>query len=284
MKKTPALGRGMGALIPEKRTTDELREIETIKIKPNPYQPRTAFHEEALAEMAASIRENGVLQPIIVTHSGDAFQIVAGERRFRAAVMAGRRSVPAIIRTVDARQMRLLALIENLQREDLDPIEEAHGYQALLDADSLTQEEIAEKVGKDRTTVANSLRLLRLPGEVQQYLRDAKLTTGHAKALLSIDSDGAIKKAARTIVERGMSVRQAERLAGQIANKRQKQPSPDPDPNTRAAQEALMRALQTKVEIRRSRRGGWVMIQFYTEEDLSRVYNLLLRARKPEGK
>ncbi len=284
MKKTPALGRGMGALIPEKRTTDELREIETIKIRPNPYQPRTAFHEEALVEMAASIRENGVLQPIIVTHSGDAFQIVAGERRFRAAVMAGRRSVPAIIRTVDARQMRLLALIENLQREDLDPIEEAHGYQALLDADSLTQEEIAEKVGKDRTTIANSLRLLRLPGEVQQYLRDAKLTTGHAKALLSIDGDGAIKKAARTIVERGMSVRQAERLAGQIANKRQKQSSPDPDPNTRAAQEALMRALQTKVEIRRSRRGGWVMIQFYTEEDLSRVYNLLLRARKAEGK
>lgn len=284
MKKTPALGRGMGALIPEKRATDELREIETIKIKPNPYQPRTAFHEEALAEMAASIRENGVLQPIIVTHSGDAFQIVAGERRFRAAVMAGRRSVPAIIRTVDARQMRLLALIENLQREDLDPIEEAHGYQALLDADSLTQEEIAEKVGKDRTTIANSLRLLRLPGEVQQYLRDAKLTTGHAKALLGIDSDGAIKKAARTIVERGLSVRQAERMAGQTANKRQKQPSPDPDPNTRAAQEALMRALQTKVEIRRARRGGWVMIQFYTEEDLSRVYNLLLRARKPEGK
>lgn len=284
MKKTPALGRGMGALIPEKRATDEFREIETIKIKPNPYQPRTAFHEEALAEMAASIRENGVLQPIIVTHSGDAFQIVAGERRFRAAVMAGRRSVPAIIRTVDARQMRLLALIENLQREDLDPIEEAHGYQALLDADSLTQEEIAEKVGKDRTTIANSLRLLRLPGEVQQYLRDAKLTTGHAKALLGIDSDGAIKKAARSIVERGLSVRQAERMAGQIANKRQKQSSPDPDPNTRAAQEALMRALQTKVEIRRARRGGWVMIQFYTEEDLSRVYNLLLRARKPEGK
>lgn len=284
MKKTPALGRGMGALIPEKRATEEFREIETIKIKPNPYQPRTAFHEQALAEMAASIRENGILQPIIVTHSGDAFQIVAGERRFRAAVMAGRRSVPAIIRTVDTRQMRLLALIENLQREDLDPIEEAHGYQALLDAESLTQEEIAGKVGKDRTTVANSLRLLRLPGEVQQYLRDAKLTAGHAKALLGIESDGLMKKAARTIVDRALSVRQAERLAAHIANKRQKPTSPDPDPNTRAAQEALMRALQTKVEIRRARRGGWVMIQFYTEEDLSRVYNLLLRARKPEGK
>lgn len=283
MKKTPALGRGMNALIPERREED-FREIDVTRIRPNPYQPRTTFREEALAELAASIRTSGVLQPILVTPTGDGYQIVTGERRFRAAVLAGKLKVPALVRTVDTRQMRLLALVENLQREDLNPIEESQGYHALLEAESLTQEEIAEKVGKDRATIANSLRLLKLPAEIQQYLRDGKLTAGHAKALLSVDGDAQAKKAARHIVARGLNVRQAERMAALLAKRKQKSTRPEQDPNTRAAQEALMRALQTKVEIRRVRRGGSIAIQFYSEDDLDRIFNLIVKARKSEGR
>ncbi|MEW6363401.1 MAG: ParB/RepB/Spo0J family partition protein [Acidobacteriota bacterium] len=281
MKKVPALGRGMGALIPEKR--EDFREIEVERIRPNPYQPRTAFPEASLAELTASIRSNGVLQPVLVTPAGDGYQMVAGERRFRAAVAAGLRRIPALVRKVDAQQQRLLALVENLQREDLDPIEEAEGYQALVDFHSLSHEEISQRVGKDRSTVANSVRLLRLPAEVKNLIREGKLSAGHAKALLAIDGDGDIKRAARVIVERGLSVRQAERLAGQHGKKGKKGPKADPDPNTRAAQEALIRALQTKVEIRRSRRGGQIVIHFYSEDGLDKLYNLLVKGLKRAG-
>jgi len=281
-RRMPALGRGMGALIPERRE-EEFRELEVERIKPNPYQPRQSFAPEKLDELAASIRATGVLQPILVRPIGsDGFQIVHGERRFRAAVLAGLRRIPSVIRKIEDRQMHLLALIENLQREDLDPIEEALGYQALMSAHNLTQEDISERVGRDRTTITNTLRLLRLPGEIQQNLREKKLSTGHAKALLSLDSDGEIRKAARLIVEKSLSVRQAERLVSH-RNRKGRDPA-ERDPNTRAAEEALMRALGTKVEIKRSRRGGRIHVHFYSEEDLDRLYNQLLKGRKSEAR
>lgn len=286
MKKQPALGRGMGALIPEKREEEFVR-IEITRIKPNPYQPRETFAEEALADLAASIKEHGIIEPIIVNPASDGYQIVAGERRFRAAVIAGLRKVPALIRPCDSRQMRIMALVENLQREGLNPIEEARGYHDLISAESLTQEDVAQKVGKDRATVANALRLLRLPSEVQDFVRQGKLSAGHAKALLGLDSDGEVKKTARLVAQRFLSVRQTEQLVARSSKKKggkQNAASSDGDPNTRAAQEALMRALQTKVEIRRARRGGRIMITFYSEEDLDRIYGLLVRARKSEAK
>ncbi len=280
-KKMPALGRGMGALIPEKRD-EEFRELEVDRIRPNPYQPRATFSPEKLEELASSIKANGVLQPILVRPTHDGFQIVHGERRFRAAVMAGLRRIPALIRKIEDRQMHLLALVENLQREDLDPIEEALGYQALVNGHSLTQEEISERVGRDRSTITNSLRLLRLPSDVQQYLRDKKITAGHAKAILSLDSEGEMRKTARLVVEKSLSVRQAERLSSKVP--RNERSSVERDPNTRAAEEALMRALGTKVEIKRAKRGGRISIQYYSEDDLDRLYNLLLKAKKSEGR
>lgn len=281
-KRLPALGRGMGALLPVQRE-EELRQIEIERLKPNPYQPRVAFAPEKLDELASSIRASGVLQPILVRPSSDgAFQIVHGERRFRAAVMAGMTRIPALVRKLDDREMHLLSLIENLQREDLNPIEEARGYQALADAHSLTQEQISERVGRSRTTITNALRLLRLPEDVQTFLREGQLTSGHAKALLALESEGEMRRAARAIIERSLSVRQAERLASR--GRRKSSRAGGNDPNTRAAEEALMRVLQTKVEIRRGRRGGTLRIRFYGEEDLDRIYGLIIKGKKSDGK
>ena len=279
-----ALGRGLSALLgtPDLET-DRLRDIEVERIIPNAEQPRKAFNSSSLDELSASIRTHGVIQPIVVRSLQDGvFQIVAGERRWRAAQLAGLTRVPALVRETHEHQALELALVENVQREDLNPIDEAQAYQRLMSEFGLTQDQLAERVGKRRATVANMLRLLRLPGEVQLWLQDGKLSVGHAKALLSLTETEEILAAAQEIIRGSYSVRQAEALVGR--------PGKDPgvtgvqgkagvDPNVRAALTGLERALGTKVTIRQSGNKGKIEIHFHSNDERDRLHNGLLQAR-----
>jgi len=277
-EKRPALGRGLSALIPDSAGDDSSRaqksfEIDLDRLSPNPKQPRTAFDETALEELAQSIRSNGVIQPILARRSGDRFEIVAGERRWRAAQRAGLLKVPVIVRDVADDKLLEIALIENLQRDDLNPIEEATAYRRLTDDLHLTQDAIAAAVGKDRSSIANTLRLLRLPDEVRNLVADGSLSMGHARALLGLESAAAQRELAREIVAKDLSVRETETLV-----KRRTEPAAPPkpaakkDPNTRAAEEQLRFALGTPVEIVRARKGGRIQIEFRDEEELNRIY------------
>lgn len=273
-----ALGRGIGALIPPR--PEETRgsvEVELGRIEPNPYQPRRDFDEKAIGELSESIRVHGVIQPLIVTRVGDRFQLVAGERRLRAARKAGLRKVPVVVREdVPSEASLALALIENIQREDLNPIEEARAYRQLHDEFGLTQEEIAGRVGKERSTVANHLRLLRLPDSVQGMLAGGLITMGHARALLAIDRAERQKKLAQRIANEGLSVRQVESMVGEDQASRARKSKPrTKDVFTRDAEEKLMRALKTKVEIDRRRRGGTIRVVFSNEEELIRLFEQL---------
>lgn len=279
--KRPALGRGLSALIPDAAETaprDKPFEIDLDRLSPNPKQPRTVFEEASLEELAQSIRSNGVIQPILArrasTHPGDVrFEIIAGERRWRAAQRAGLLKVPVIIRDVADDKLLEVALIENIQRDDLNPIEEASAYRRLIDDLSLTQDAIAAAVGKDRSSVANTLRLLRLPEEVRNLVSAGSLSMGHARALLALDSQAAQRQLAREIVAKDLSVRETEALV-----KRQSEPPAPPKPparkdaNTRAAEEKLRFALGAPVEIVRARKGGRIQIEFKDEEELNRIY------------
>ena len=273
MSRRRGLGRGLDALIePEK----VVRSLPLSKLKPNRLQPRADFDEEGLAELAASIRAQGIVQPIVVAQEEDGgYLIVAGERRWRAARRAGLDEVPVVVRQVaDDRELLEAALVENLQRSDLNPVEEAEAYRTLKERFDLSQEEIAVRVGKGRSTVANRLRLLRLPGEVQELLRADRLTAGQALPLVSLEREEEVLRLARQAASRGWSARQMERKAagGRTAPKRQR----PRDPDTEAAAERLTRRLQTRVEIRRSRRGGTVRLHFHSEEELMRLYDLLM--------
>src|SRR5215467_10820414 len=280
-----ALGRGLSALLgtPEIET-EQLREIDIERILPNAHQPRKSFDEEGLNDLANSIRAHGVVQPIVVRPLEDGFfQLIAGERRWRASQRAGLTNVPAVVRETDEHAALEIALIENLQREDLNPIEEAQAYDRLISDFGLTQEEVARRVGKNRATIANMLRLLRLPPEVQQWLRENKLTTGHAKALLSLSDLSAILDAARKIIQGNYSVRQAETLVARYANSSQKD---DPaggrsavDPNVKAAIHALEQAIGTKVTVQESGGKGKIELHFFSFEEMNRLYEGLLRAK-----
>src|SRR5262249_40579328 len=235
---------------------DQLREIDIDRILPNSHQPRKTFDEGALGELADSIREHGVVQPIVVRPLDDGFfQLIAGERRWRASQRAGLSRVPAVVREAAENDVLELALIENLQREDLNPIEEAQAYERLITEFGLTQEEVARRVGKNRATVANMLRLLRLPPEVQQWLREDRLTTGHAKALLSLSDFSAMVDSARKIIQGGFSVRQTEMLVSRYSRE-EKDASDDGssivDPNVKAAIHSLEQALGTRVTVQES--------------------------------
>jgi ParB family chromosome partitioning protein len=263
---------------------DQLREIDIDRILPNAQQPRKTFDEASLAELADSIREHGVVQPVVVRPLEDGFfQLIAGERRWRAAQKAGLARLPAVLRDADEHAVLALALVENLQREDLNPIEEAEAYQRLIVEFGLTQEDVARRVGKSRATIANMLRLLRLPPEVQQWLRDSKLTTGHAKALLSLTDLNAILDSARKIIQGNYSVRQAEMLVAKyspVSASRQESPAPETaDPNVRAAVRTLEQALGTKVTIHEAQGKGRIEIQFYSIEELNRLYEGLIRVK-----
>jgi ParB family transcriptional regulator, chromosome partitioning protein len=285
MNQKKVLGRGLGALIPQRGDLDPLRDglaqIPITQIAPNPYQPRKAFNEASIEELARSVREHGIVQPIVVTRTSDSnYRLIAGERRLRAAQRAGLQTVPAVIKELlkegDSLQ---IALIENIQREDLNPIEEAGAYHQLHDEFGLTQEEISRRVGKERSTVANFLRLLRLPDSVKELLAAGQLTMGHARALLSVDSAKRQEQLAERVVKSNLNVRQTEMLAATTSAKPVKRAKPK-DVFTRDAEEKLTRSLRTKVDIDRRRRGGVIHIRFASEDDLIRIFDELTGRRR----
>lgn len=281
-----ALGRGLGALIPDlERPEPTPTEIDIDRIKTNPVQPRFRLDENRLEELAASIRENGILQPVLVRPSRDGYQLVAGERRLAAAQRAGLLKVPAVVREVPDERLLELALVENIQREQLNPIEEAQACQNLADTLGMTQEDLAARLGKERSTIANALRLLKLPAAVKTLVSDGKLSPGHARALLSLNSPPAeMSRLAARMVEQGWSVRDAERWAKRESKRDRRTPADDP--NLTAASDRLRVLLGTKVEIKGGRgpRGsGQIRIHFFSQEDLMRIYGILTSNTKTNG-
>jgi ParB family chromosome partitioning protein len=284
------LGRGLSALIGDDKPIlgqgEGAREIEIDidLIEPNPEQPRTRFAEENLDELARSIRANGIVQPIVVRKVGNRYQIVAGERRWRAAQRAELRRVPAVVREVADEKLLELALIENIQRQELNPIEEAGAYRKLIDSIGLTQEMVADQVGKERSVITTSLRLLRLPNDLQAAIADGRLSAGHGRALLMADDTKSQRLIARTTIENGWSVRETEKAvkrsrAGVTPGTEAKAKGGEQDANVKAAQTKLMRALSTNVKIHPEKKGpgGKIEIEYYNIDDLDRIYQLLVK-------
>jgi ParB family transcriptional regulator, chromosome partitioning protein len=274
--KKKVLGRGLEALIPEaKRVEPPLNEIDIDRITPNPSQPRLSLDEARLEELAVSIRENGVLQPVLVRPFKNGYQLIAGERRLSAAQRAGMLKIPAVIRDVPDERLLELALVENIQREPLNPMEEAQAYQHLIDATNGTQEQISERLGKERSTIANSLRLLKLPPPVARLVSDGKLSPGHARALLASNTSASeMAQIAAAIVEKGWSVREAERWA-KNHSKSPRLPKIQ-DPNEAAAADRLRLLLGAKVDIlSKSKDSGEIRIHYYSQEELMRLYSIL---------
>ncbi len=273
MTKRKALGKGLEALLPSKpgRGTG-LLQIEVDRISPNPFQPRSRFESEKLEELAASIREHGVLQPVIVRRAGDDYELVAGERRWRAARKAGVDRVPALVHDLSDQNLLQLALVENLQRDDLSAIEEARAYQILIEEFDLTQQQVAQRVGRSRTGVANTLRLLKLPESIQQLVVEGRLSMGHARALLPL-ARGAQLALGKQAVRSGLSVRQVEdRVRRQLKSR----PPVTKDPNLSAAEDRLEEHWKTRVEIRPRGQGGRIILHFHSPEELDRLYEALL--------
>ncbi len=290
MNQKKVLGRGLGALIPQRPAeapaptaapSSGLMELAIDQIAPNPYQPRKTFNEASIEELARSVRQHGIVQPLVVTRSGDRYKLIAGERRYRAAQKAGLTTVPVVVKEMmgegDALQ---IALIENIQREDLNPIEEALAYHQLHEEFGLTQEEISKQVGKERSTVANFLRLLKLPDAVKKLLASGQLSMGHARALLAVESAKKQEQLADRVVKRNLNVRQTELLASESSPKTVEKKEKEKDVFTRDAEDKLQRTLRTKVEIDRKRRGGVIRIRFSSEDDLIRVVDDLMGRRK----
>lgn len=290
--KRRGLGRGLDALLgsePEKKTEETkestgvgVSEVRVDKLEPNRFQPRTHFDESGLDELAESIRTQGVVQPIVVTPKNEKgrYTIVAGERRWRASKRAGLKKVPIVVREVtDDQQLLEMALVENIQRADLNPVEEAEAYRLLSDNFGLSQEEIASRVGKGRTTITNFLRLLRLPAEVQDLMREGRLTAGQARPLLALDAEEQVRVAEQAVAQ-GLTARDLEALASKPREAedmtKSKKPADEPDVHTRDAMEKLTQSLQTKVEIVRKKRGGTVRIHFHSEDELIRLYDALI--------
>jgi ParB family chromosome partitioning protein len=280
-ERRPALGKGLSALIPE---TPDLAaptlELDIDLLAPNRLQPRSRANDAKLAELTASVKSHGIIQPIVVRRTDAGYQIIAGERRWRAAQLAGMRRVPVTIREVpkgDESRLLELALIENIQREDLNPIEEAQAYRRLLHEFHLTQEQVAAAVGKDRATVANYLRLLKLPEDVRRAVAAGELSMGHARALLALDDAPSASRSARDIIKRGLSVRATERLVARLAQGKgsHKAVARATDVHTKAAEERLSIALGTRTRIVRARRGGTIVIAFTNEDELQRLFEKL---------
>jgi ParB family chromosome partitioning protein len=275
--RSAGLGRGIAALIPQRPAESGSIEVAVDRIRPNPHQPRKRFDETTLQGLAASIREHGVIQPIVVTEVLDGYQVVAGERRLRAARLAGLERVPVIVRQLADREQLELALVENVQREDLDPIEEAHAFRQLIDDFDLSQERVAERVGRARSTIANTLRLLELHTVVQSAVADGRITEGHARALGGLEPD-AQARVIHTVVERELSVRDTEELVRRLRTPREANvmAARPADPDLDRLEEDLRRALGTKVRLARSRKGGRIVIEYYSEEELNRLYERLV--------
>jgi ParB family transcriptional regulator, chromosome partitioning protein len=281
-----ALGRGLGALLSAEGTAtayEETNEISIELIDPSALQPRSVFDEAKLNELAKSISANGVVQPVLLRRKGGRFELIAGERRWRGAQLAGLTTIPAVIRNVADDKVLEIALIENIQREDLNPIEEATAYKKLIETLGLTQESVSERVGRDRSYVTNYLRLLKLPDDIQELLQQGRISTGHARTLLGVDQPDIQRRIARRVIDQGLSVRATEQLV-RLAGMRGGQPaakvapkSQESDPNIRAAESKLRRRFGTKVRIVpvSGASSGRIELEFYNESDLDRIYSLL---------
>ena len=286
MGRRSGLGRGLEALIPaaEGQAAAGLQQVPVAAITPNPLQPRTAFDPEALAELAASIREHGLIQPLIVTRQGpERYQLIAGERRWQAARMAGMATVPVIVKEATPQQALELALVENIQRADLNPLEEAAAFRQLVDEFGLSQEQVAERVGKSRVAVTNTLRLLRLPAEVKQALADGTIQEGHARALLGLPTSQAQVAAVQLVVKRALSVRQTEELVRRTVEPPQPKSAEAQPPEARSLEEHFRARLGTKVQLYRNRKGrGRLVIHFYSEEELQAIYEAIVGDSQPQ--
>ncbi len=274
------LGRGLDALISQDlresvSETERVKELDVEKIDPNPHQPRAAFDDEHLRELAESIKRHGVLQPVVVRRAGDRYELVLGERRLRAAKLCGKTAVPAIVREMDDAESLKQALMENLQREDLNAVEEARGYELLRTEFSLSAKDIADMIGKDRSTVANCLRILALPNEVKDLIVAGRLTAGHARALLGIEGAAAQIEWARRIVSESLTVREIERTAPGKTGKKRGRAGARRDPELRAVEEALEVHLGSRVRVAKRGKGGQIAIEFYSAEDLERILERL---------
>ena len=281
--KRPALGKGLGALIPdiEKEDRKNFLFCGIEEIVPSRYQPRKDFDEGKLAELAASIKEKGIIEPLIVRKRDGGYELIVGERRWRAAQRAGIKEVPVIVREATTAEALELALIENLQREDLNPLEEAEAYKRLMEEFRYTQEELAKRIGKDRTTVANAVRLLKLPQEIKACLADEAISSGHARALLGLESPEEQKTACAEVVKRGLSVRETERLVKRLHVRRSKReegtkPARQEDEHLGYLEETLRRFLGTRVRIPKKGSKGKIEIEFYSEEDLERIVEIIM--------
>jgi ParB family chromosome partitioning protein len=278
MVKKTGLGKGMGALlsvVENERSSYFLCPIE--EIRPNRGQPRKTFSDDKLEELAASIREKGIIQPLVVRKKADHYELIAGERRWRASQRAGLREVPVVIQDVSEDTALEMALIENIQREDLNAVEEAEAYQALVDKFSLSQEELAKRVGKDRSTIANALRLLKLPAEIKRDIAEHRLSMGHARALLSLDSADELKAAREAILKGQLTVRSAEGLVKKLKNSggSKSRQLPLPDPHLNDLVEQLKRHFKAKIAIRQGKRGGKIEISFSGQGELARIIEML---------
>ncbi len=280
MTRKRGLGKGLDALIPSGPVEDSgIAHVALDSIQPNPRQPRASFDSESLDELAESIRKHGVLQPLVVTaeDDGESYTLIAGERRLQAARLAGLASVPVLIRQATERERLELALIENLQRTDLSPLETAEGYRQLAEDFDLSHEEIAARVDKSRTTVSNTLRLLSLSARVKAALAAAEISEGHARALLGLPSAQAQSAALKAVIEKGLNVRQTEELVRRLSGGRKKESKkPTKSPEERAIEEQLQQALGTRVTLRRGRRGGSLVLRFYSDEELNALVEQIL--------
>ncbi len=288
MEKRPALGKGLSALIPDVPTATPTRaplEVDVDRLEPSEFQPRLQMEESALDELARSISANGIIQPVVVRKvANDRYQIIAGERRWRAAQRAGLTKVPVVVKDTSAvsrAQLLEWALIENVQRENLNPIEEATAFQRLVHEFNMTHDDIAQRVGKDRSTVANTLRLLKLPAEVRAEVGNRSLSMGHARALVALLNENDQRQLAREVIARGLSVRETESLVKRALEPKSAPPATAPkgkDADTRAAEDQLYRAVGSKVDIVRRGKGGQVVIAFGSEDELQRIFERLVQA------
>jgi len=274
-----ALGKGISALIPDKPLAQkhEIVYAQIGQIKPNPFQPREDFNQESINELAQSIKEKGVIQPLLVRRSGDSYELIAGERRFRAANLLGLKEIPLIVKEVTDQDSLELALIENIQREALNPIEEAHAYQHLIDKFKVTQERIGEVMGKARASVANTLRLLKLPHEIQSEMKKGRISFAHGRTLLEVEDANQQRKLAQEIITKGLSVRELEALVKNFrpSGLKRRTAQKQRDPSVSLLEEKLQHALATKVFINKRKNRGHISIEFYSQEDLERIVTII---------
>jgi ParB family transcriptional regulator, chromosome partitioning protein len=279
-RTTGGLGRGLAALIPEPATDEQPRDIALRDIARNPYQPRGRFEQEELEQLAASVAQHGVLQPILVTPTEAGFQLIAGERRLRAAEMAGLERIPAVVRAADQQQQLAFALVENIQRADLNPMDEARAFRQLIDEFGLTQEDVASRIGRSRPAIANTLRLLDVSPTLQAAVEDGTVTEGHARAIAGLDDHPTQDEVLAIVAARGLSVRETERLVRGLRTDPDGSAKPSrqatvPDPDTERIEAGLRTALATRVTINPGQRGGRITITYYDADDLARLYERL---------